>query len=134
MFKASNQAEKVTKKVLGESQTLAKTETDFAKDNQLKTEAQKISENPNEQKTLLAEVKQLEEQNGGFDDQATLDAYEKILNSRQAELGLGESGQEGAGSIVDTENSLMQPQSQYDDEKQKLLLGLNSISQFNKVA
>lgn len=131
---AGKAAEKVTKKVLGESQTLAKTETDFAKDNQLKTEAQKISENPNEQKTLLAEVKQLAEQNGGFDDQATLDAYEKILNSRQAELGLGESGQEGAGSIVDTENSLMQPQSQYDDEKQKLLLGLSAISQFNKVA
>ena len=131
---AGKVAEKATKKVLGESQTLDKTEADFAKDNELKAEAQKVSENPEEQKALLTEIVQMSQENGGIDDQSTLDAYEKILNSRQAELGLGESGQEGAGSIVDTGNSLMQSQFQYDDELQSLLLGLGSIAKLNKVA
>lgn len=131
---AGKVAEKATKKVLGESQTLDKTEADFAKDNELKAEAQKVSENPKEQKALLTEIVQMSQENGGIDDQSTLDAYEKILNSRQAELGLGESGQEGAGSIVDTGNSLMQSQFQYDDELQSLLLGLGSIAKLNKVA
>ena len=131
---AGKVAEKATKKILGESQTLDKTEADFAKENELKAEAQRVSENPEEQKALLAEILQMSEESGGLDDQSTLDAYEKILNSRQAELGLGESGQEGADSIVDTGNSFLQPQSQNDDERQKLLLGLSAISQFNKTA
>lgn len=127
---AGKVAEKATKKVLGESQTLDKTETDYAKEKELKAEAQKVSENPDEQNTLLAEVTEIAEQNGGFDDQATLDAYEKILNSREAEIG-GESPQEGAGSIESSGTTLTQ--NQYDDETKKLLVGLSGIA-LNQVA
>ena len=123
-------ANKATKKVLGESQSLDKSEAELAKEAEAKKQADNATENIEEQKILLAEVAEKANGQGGFDDQALLDAYENILKEREAEIG-GESSQEGAGSIESSETTLTQ--NQYDDETKKLLVGLSGIA-LNQVA
>lgn len=135
-------ANKATKKVLGESQSLDKSEAELAREEEAKKRADKATENIEEQKILLAEVAEKAKGQDGFDDKALLDAYENILKERETELG-GSDSSEGAGSLDSTtdtsagtysgtQTSFAQPQ--YDTETQELLAGLGYLASFKAIA
>lgn len=135
-------ANKATKKVLGESQSLDKSEVELANEEEAKQRADKATENIEEQKILLAEVAEKAKGQDGFDDQALLDAYENILKERETELGETDSS-EGAGSVDSTtdtttgaysDNLTSFAQPQYDDETQELIAKLGYLASFKATA
>lgn len=135
-------ANKATKKVLGESQSLDKSEAELANEEEAKQRADKATENIEEQKILLAEVAEKAKGQDGFDDQALLDAYENILKERETELGETDSS-EGAGSVDSTtdtttgaysDNLTSFAQPQYDDETQELIAKLGYLASFKATA
>ena len=117
-------AGKAMDKALGEKDSLEKSEAKIAEEEdeeeakeEAKQKATEATNDINAQKNLLAEVAAKAEKEGGFDDQATLDAYNEILQERMAELGETQETDTSTGSIQG-----------YDDQTQKVLTQLSSLA------
>ena len=84
---ASWGAGKVMDKVMGEKDSLNKSEAQVAKEEKAKQKAKLATNSSEEQQKLLAEVLEKAQNEGGFDDEATLNAYQTLLAERENELG-----------------------------------------------
>lgn len=84
---ASWGAGKVMDKVMGEKDSLNKSEAQVAKEEKAKQKAKIATNSLEEQQKLLAEVLEKAQNEGGFDDEATLNAYQTLLAERENELG-----------------------------------------------
>ena len=107
-------------KALGEKDSLEKSEAKIAEEEKAKQQATEATNNIEAQKNLLAEVVAKAEKEGGFDDQATLDAYNEILQERMAEI--GEDSQETETSAGVAQGS--------DNETQKVLSQLSTLASY----
>ncbi len=117
---ATKLAGKAMDKALGEKDSLEKSEAKIAEEEKAKQQATEATNNIEAQKNLLAEVVAKAEKEGGFDDQATLDAYNEILQERMAEI--GEDSQETETSAGVAQGS--------DNETQKVLSQLSTLASY----
>lgn len=114
---ATKLAGKAMDKAFGEKDSLEKNEAQIATEEKAKQQADAATNDIEAQKNLLAEVATKAEKEKGFDDQATLDAYNEILQERMAELGETQETDTSTGSIQG-----------YDDQTQKVLTQLSSLA------
>lgn len=114
---ATKLAGKAMDKALGEKDSLEKNEAQIATEEKAKQQADAATNDIEAQKNLLAEVATKAEKEEGFDDQATLDAYNEILQERMTELGETQETDTSTGSIQG-----------YDDQTQKVLTQLSSLA------
>lgn len=117
---ATKLAGKAMDKALGEKDSLEKSEAKIAEEEKAKQQATEATNDIEAQKNLLTEVVAKAEKEGGFDDQATLDAYNEILQERMAEI--GEDSQES--------ETLTGAAQGYDNETQKVLSQLSTLASY----